>query len=261
MMKMRQVVSIALCSTVLFSAPMAEANWMKERAKKIQEAIEQRAERNRQQDVADEQPDEAPADSVAQDAIEGAAVCGAVTAATGGDARNVAVAGAVCGAGNAAITVLGNRGKKKYAAEYRAITKEQRSIQREIDSLERANERAIQKTGQIQAQVDLLVAQERDSKKFVAKAQKLRKQLDGEIARVRSERTSAQAKLAILDNQTSSLDALIKESPDIEDYQATHSALLAQKEALNDRIRTANGLDDNLVAKKEALDSEIIQRG
>jgi DNA repair exonuclease SbcCD ATPase subunit len=259
-MKRWQIVALAMGVASLALAPGAQANWLQKQAEKLQEAARKAAAGN---DSATQAPatDEAPADSVVKDAATGAAVCGGITAATGGDARNIAIAGAACGAANGAITVLGNRGKKRYAAEYREISDEQQATEQKIAELERSKRQAEKKASELDSRAKQLAQAEKDDKVFIAKAQKLRKELDGEIARVRGDTTTAQAKLAVIENQIASLDRLIKESPDIEDYKTTHQSLLAQKKTLNDQIKGSNGLSDTLVAQKEALDDEIIQRG
>lgn len=259
-MKQPRTVFLALCVCTLAFAPAAQANWLKNQAEKLRQAAENAA-RGDDAPAQAAPTDEAPADSVAKDAATGAAVCGAVTAATGGDAKNIAIAGAACGAANAGLTMLGNRGKKKYAAEYREISDEQRSTEQKIAELEQNKRQAEAKAGELDQRAKQLVQAEKDDKQFLAEAQKLRKELDGEIAKVRGDTTTAQAKLAVIDDQIASLDRLIAESPDIEDYKKTHESLLAQKRTLNDQIKGANGISDTLVAQKEALDEEIIQRG
>lgn len=259
-MKQWRMVFLTIGIASLAFAPAVQANWLQKQAEKLQEAARKAAAGN---DSAAPAPatDEAPADSVVKDAATGAAVCGGITAVTGGDAKNIAIAGAACGAANGAITMLGNRGKKRYAAEYREISDEQRATQQQIAELEESKRQAEKKAGELDQRAKRLAQAEQDDKVFIAKAQQLRKELDGEIAKVRGDTTTAQAKLAVIENQIASLDRLIKESPDIEDYRTTHQSLLAQKKTLNDQIKGANGLSDTLVAQKEALDDEIIQRG
>ena len=203
----------------------------------------------------------APKDDVAQDALNGAAVCSSISVLTGGSRENALWSGVACGAANATITVLGNKGKEKYAADYRRISEEMAVTQQEIDSLESQEADSRKSAARIEKDIKRLVAREKDDKKFITKAKVLRKELGQELSDVKQSTAKANAKIAIIDKQIADLDVIIADSPELEDLKTTRTALVAQKSKLIENVKGANSVNTALLAQKSNLDDEIIERG
>jgi len=238
-------------------------NWFKRKLEQTAKAAKSAAAAlptGKKKEEASEGQEEAPQDSVVGDVFKGAALCGGITAVTGGSTKNIAIAGAACGAINGTVTALGNRGKKKYAQDYKRISEEMAVTQKEITALEKSEVKNLKKTNQLQKNVEKLVAKEKDDKKFIVQAKGLRKDLDQQMSKVKQSSATADAKIEIIDQQIADMDVIIKDSPDLEDLQNTRIALVAQRTKLVDQVKSANGMNQNLIAQKSHLDDEIIER-
>jgi len=198
--------------------------------------------------------------SVTKDATIGAVFCGGLFKILGKKDDAVVKAALACGAANAAVTVLANQGKDKYAKQYSQITADIASSEKEIKSLEDETRSNKEKVYSYQSQAENLIAQEKDDKQFIKKSAGMRDKLDKQIRKNKSAKSKAEAKLEILDQQIAELDIIIKDSPDIESLQATKTTLAQQKNRLAQSVKQANGMNDELVAQKSKLDDEIIKR-
>ncbi len=198
--------------------------------------------------------------NVIEDATKGAIVCGGLAKIFGKKNSTATKAAIACGAANAAISMLANQGKAEYAEEYRQITEDMVASEKEIAQLEKETKANDKKVASYQSKVKKLIAREKDDKRFIAKAGNLREDMDKQIRSNKKARSTAEAKLEILDQQVADLDVIIDDSPDIEDLKKTRVALLDQKSRLTESVRQANGMNDELVAETSKLDGEIIKR-
>ncbi len=243
-------------------ADAALGDWIKRKAEQTGSVIKKGVEAIPGAKPKEEAPktEEAAPDSVAADAASAAVLCGGVAAATGGSKENVAISAAACGAINGTITVLGNRGKKKYAQDYKRISDEMAETQTQLNSLEAQEATNLAKTSNIERDVERLIQNEKDDKKFIAEAKVLRKEMDQQMREVKQSSATADAKIQIVDQQLADLDEIIKASPDLEDRQNTRTALVAQRGKLVENVKSANSMNENLVAQKSQLDEQIIER-
>lgn len=205
-------------------------------------------------------PEEQKEFSVAKDATTGAVICGGLAKLLGKGNDTAVKAAVACGAANAAVTILANRGKSEYAEQYQQITDDMAASEKEIESLEKETRENNKKVDDYQSEVKKLIAREKDDKKFIAKAGDLREEMDNQIRSNKKAKSKAQAKLEILDKQVADLDVIIKDSPDVEDLKKTRLALLDQKDRLTESVKQANGMNKELLAQTSELDNEIIKR-
>ena len=249
-------------SLVLPAADAFGENWLQRKARQAREALEKTVPGGqKQQPQQPQQVEQAPQGNVLQDGVNAAVLCGGIAAVTGGSKENIAISSVGCGAINATITHLGNKGKKKYAEDYQRITDEMVETQNQLTALESQEAQNHATVSNIQKDINQLIAKEKDDKKFIAEAKVLRKDLDKQMRTVKVASTSADARIQIVDQQIADLDVIIADSPELDDLQNTKTALLAQRNTLVDRVKTANSMNDELVATKSQLDDEIIGRG
>lgn len=242
-------------------ADAAVGDWLKRKAAQTGNVVKkgiQAIPGNKQEPTVE--TEEAAPDSVAADAASAAILCGGVAAATGGSKENIAISGAACGAINGTITMLGNRGKKKYAQDYKRISEEMAETQTQINSLEAQEATNLASASNLERDVGRLIQNEKNDKQFISEAKVLRKEMDQQMRDVKQSSATADAKIQIVDQQIADLDEIIKASPDLEDLQNTRTALVAQRGKLVENVKSANSMNENLIAQKSRLDDEIIER-
>ncbi len=247
------LLSVALVFGVTEHAAAIDFKGMLEKAKDAVEAIPKKKE-------STEPEPESSEFSVLGDAAKGAVACGGLAKVLGKKNDTAVKAAVACGAANAAITVLANKGKKEYADQYTQITNDMAESEQEIASLEKETKENDKKVDAYQSKVKKLIAREKDDKRFIAKAGSLREDMDKQIRTNKKAKSKAEAKIEILDNQIADLDVIIKDSPDIEGLKNTRIALLDQKSRLTGSVKQANGMNDELLAQTSLLDNAIIER-
>ena len=197
---------------------------------------------------------------VVQDGMRGAAICGSIFSVFGAEASTVSYAAAACGVANAGVTALAQEGRKDYAEKYEQINKDMAEAEGEIAALESATDSNYAKVDDYDAEVEQLIADEKDNRKFIKKAAVLREELDDQMRANRRARSLAEAKLSVLEEDVAALDEMIAEFPDMEELKQTRTALIDQKGRLIESIQQSNGMNDQLASGKNKLDEQTIER-
>jgi hypothetical protein len=195
--------------------------------------------------------------SVVKTGVFSAAACGALAAAADKDVATWAVA---CGATGAILQGMSNRGKEKYAMRYYEIKDENERMEHEIEDIEGQTKQNEAKAASYQSQIDNLIRNEKDDKRFIAKAGELRGELNQQIKLNKDAKRKAEVKIAILDDQINDVEQILKEKPSEAEFKTTLASLKTRKSTLIDSVNTSNGVEKKLLAQKSQLDQQIIER-
>ena len=252
----RHLIIAAVLGTTMSFVPSADAQ-LSDLWNKAKELVE---DKDKKKDEKKEGEEGYDGKEIAKQGAGGAALCGALSNLLGYDSDTSLKAGLICGAAAAGYEALAQKGAKEYAERYKEINDNIVASEEQLEAIEKDIETAKKNNIDYKAEMAKLITKEQDANTFIENAAVLREQLDDEIRTARQARISAEARLSVVEEDLTEVEQMLAEYPDIEELKTTQDALLAQKEQLVDSILSSNGVEKNLTANIETIDSEIIER-
>ncbi len=174
--------------------------------------------------------------------------------------KDVATWALVCGGSGAVLQGMANKGREEYAMRYYEIKDENERTENEINQLAKQMRTNEDKVKSYQSEVERLIAKEKNDKQFVAKATKLRAQLDEQARLNKGAKSKAELKIAILEDQINDVEQILAQKPNEEEFKMTLVTLEKRKATLVDAVNESNGIERDLFAQKSKLDEKIVER-
>lgn len=198
-----------------------------------------------------------PLDDGASSAIN----CSALAMLVDADEKTLLKAAVLCGATQVVMSTLEAQGRDDYAKKYKKIEDEISLTEKKINQYKKQTKQNNKNSSSIKKQVAKLIKQEKDDKKFIIEANKLRPKLDKNIRENKIQNSNIKARLAIINDQIKDLDAMIASSQNLKQLKDTKNKLHKQKSQLIANVEKSNNINNKLLAEKTKLDQQIIKRG